>query len=202
MPKKKAPSERACARLARRERQAIERMPDRGKGCREVAREMGRAPSTVADEAESRLGSPARAPPRADGLPARHTGRGWDARPGARRRARASSRARPHGRVRCGAARARRARPDAGARGARPRRWGRGAAGGVAPRGQPNRVRGTRRAEPGSGARRVGGARPSDPSRRPATNPTPAGTCAGGPFRCLPPVSLAAETRRSLRLFR
>lgn len=54
MPKKKAPSERACARLARHERRAIERMPDRGKGRREVAREMGRAPSTVADEAERR----------------------------------------------------------------------------------------------------------------------------------------------------
>lgn len=49
MPKKKAPSERACSRLARHERQAIERMPDRGKGCREVARGIGRAPSTVAD---------------------------------------------------------------------------------------------------------------------------------------------------------
>ena len=122
--------------------------------------------------------------------------------PGARRRARASSRARPHGRLRGRDARARRARPDAGVRGARSRRWGRGAAGGVAPRGQPNRVRGTRRAESGSGARRVGGACPSDPSRRPATNPTPAGTCAGGPFRCLPAVSLTAETRRSLRLFR
>ncbi|WP_419030427.1 helix-turn-helix domain-containing protein, partial [Collinsella stercoris] len=54
MPKKKAPSERACSRLARHERQAIERMPDRGKGCREVARGIGRAPSTVADEAERR----------------------------------------------------------------------------------------------------------------------------------------------------
>ena len=52
MPKKKAPSERACARLARRERRTIERMPDRGKGCREVARGIGRAPSTVADEVE------------------------------------------------------------------------------------------------------------------------------------------------------
>ena len=110
--------------------------------------------------------------------------------------------ARPHGRLRGRDARARRARPDAGVRGARPRRWGRGAAGGVAPRGQPNRVRGTRRAESGSGARRVGGACPSDSSRRPATNPTPAGTCAGGPFRCLPAVSLTAETRCSLRLFR
>ncbi|WP_419052815.1 helix-turn-helix domain-containing protein [Collinsella stercoris] len=47
MPKKKAPSERACSRLARHERQAIERMPDRGKGCREVARGIGRAPSCV-----------------------------------------------------------------------------------------------------------------------------------------------------------
>ena len=54
MPKKKAPSERACSRLARHERQAIERMSDRGKGCREVARGIGRAPSTVANEAERR----------------------------------------------------------------------------------------------------------------------------------------------------
>ena len=52
MPKKKAPSERAYARLTRHERQAIERVPDRGKGCREIAREIGRAPSTVANEAE------------------------------------------------------------------------------------------------------------------------------------------------------
>ena len=52
MPKKKAPSERACSRLTKRERQAIERMPDRGKGGREIAREVGRAPSTVANEAE------------------------------------------------------------------------------------------------------------------------------------------------------
>ena len=37
MPKKKAPSERACSRLAKHERQAIERMPDRGKGRREIA---------------------------------------------------------------------------------------------------------------------------------------------------------------------
>ena len=123
------------------------------------------------------------------------------ARRDAPRRAR-GGRARPHGRVRCGAARARRARPDAGVRGARPRRWGRGAAGGVTLRGQPNRVRGTRRAESGSSARRVGGACPSDSSRRPATNPTPAGTCAGGPFRCLPAVSLTAETRYAVRVFR
>ena len=52
MPKKKAPSERAYARLTRHERQAIEGMPDRGKGRREIAREIGRAPSTVANEAE------------------------------------------------------------------------------------------------------------------------------------------------------
>ena len=58
MPKKKAPSERACARLTKRERQAIERMPDRGKGCREIAREIGRAPSTVANEAERRRLAP------------------------------------------------------------------------------------------------------------------------------------------------
>lgn len=54
MPTKKKPSERAYARLTRHERQAIERMLDRGKGCREIAREIGRAPSTVADEAERR----------------------------------------------------------------------------------------------------------------------------------------------------
>lgn len=52
MPKKKKPSERAYARLTRHERQAIERMLDRGKGCREIAREIGRAPSTVANEVE------------------------------------------------------------------------------------------------------------------------------------------------------
>ena len=63
MPKKKAPSERAWSRLARRERQAIERMPDRGKGCREVARGIGRAPSTVADEAERRRLAAARPRP-------------------------------------------------------------------------------------------------------------------------------------------
>ena len=52
MPTKKKPSERAYARLTRHERQTIERMPDRGKGCREIAREIGRAPSTVANEVE------------------------------------------------------------------------------------------------------------------------------------------------------
>lgn len=52
MPKKKAPSERAYARLTKHERQAIERMLDRGKGCREIALETGRAPSTVANEVE------------------------------------------------------------------------------------------------------------------------------------------------------
>lgn len=50
MPRKKAPSERAYARLTRHERQAIERMLDRGKGCREIAWGLGRAPSTVANE--------------------------------------------------------------------------------------------------------------------------------------------------------
>lgn len=52
MPKKKAPSERAYARLTKHGRQAIERMLDRGKGRREIAREIGRAPSTVANEVE------------------------------------------------------------------------------------------------------------------------------------------------------
>ena len=55
MPKKrrkggKGPSERSYARLTRHERQTIERMLDRGRGCREMAREIGRAPSTVASE--------------------------------------------------------------------------------------------------------------------------------------------------------
>lgn len=53
MPKKrkgKRPSERSYARLTRHERQTIERMLDRGRGCREIAREVGRAPSTVANE--------------------------------------------------------------------------------------------------------------------------------------------------------
>ncbi|WP_167931178.1 helix-turn-helix domain-containing protein, partial [Olsenella sp. SW781] len=56
MPKRKrarkGPSERSYARLTRHERQTIERMLDRGKGCREIAREIGRAPSTVANEVE------------------------------------------------------------------------------------------------------------------------------------------------------
>ena len=57
MPKKrgkggKGPSERSYARLTRHERQTIERMLDRGRGCREIAREIGRAPSTVASEVE------------------------------------------------------------------------------------------------------------------------------------------------------
>ena len=47
---RKRPSDRSYARLARHERQTIERMPDRGRGCREIAREVGRAPSTVANE--------------------------------------------------------------------------------------------------------------------------------------------------------
>ena len=53
----------------------------------------------------------------------------------------------------------------------------------------------TRRAEPGSGVRRAGGARPSDPSRCLPTNPTSARAREGGPFRGLPPVELCAKTR-------
>ena len=51
MPKKKGkrPPERSYARLTRHERQTIERMLDRG-GCREIARELDRAPSTAASE--------------------------------------------------------------------------------------------------------------------------------------------------------
>lgn len=44
------PPERSCARLTRHERNTIERMLDRGKGAREIAREIGRAPFTVANE--------------------------------------------------------------------------------------------------------------------------------------------------------
>lgn len=47
---RKRASERSYARLTRHERNTIERMLDRGKGAREIAREIGRAPSTVANE--------------------------------------------------------------------------------------------------------------------------------------------------------
>ena len=66
--KRKAPAERSYARLTRHERSSIERMLDRGKGAREIARELGRSPSTVANEVarhrfvtapRSRYGEPA-----------------------------------------------------------------------------------------------------------------------------------------------
>lgn len=66
--KGKAPAERSYARLTRHERSTVERMLDRGRGCREIARELGRAPSTVANEVarhrfvtspRSRYGEPA-----------------------------------------------------------------------------------------------------------------------------------------------
>ena len=41
---------RSYARLTRAERNSIERMLDRGRPCREIARELGRSPSTVSDE--------------------------------------------------------------------------------------------------------------------------------------------------------
>ncbi len=47
---RKRASERSYARLTKHERNTIERMLDRGKGAREIAREIGRAPSTVANE--------------------------------------------------------------------------------------------------------------------------------------------------------
>lgn len=47
---RKRPSERAYGRLTRDERNEIERQLDRGKGAREIARELGRSPSTVANE--------------------------------------------------------------------------------------------------------------------------------------------------------
>ena len=53
MPRKKGrkvPAERSNARLTRHERNEIERLLDRGGGCREIARGLDRAPSTVANE--------------------------------------------------------------------------------------------------------------------------------------------------------
>lgn len=50
MPRRKKGSGRAYARLTKHERQTIERMLDRGKSAREIAGEIGRAPSTVASE--------------------------------------------------------------------------------------------------------------------------------------------------------
>ena len=41
---------RSYARLTRAERNSIERMLDRGRPCQEIARELGRSPSTVSDE--------------------------------------------------------------------------------------------------------------------------------------------------------
>lgn len=46
----KSPSERSYSRLDRHERNAIERMLDRGMSCRSIASELGRSPSTVAGE--------------------------------------------------------------------------------------------------------------------------------------------------------
>lgn len=48
--KGKRPSERSYARLTRHERQTIAMMLDRERSCREMAAELGRAPSTVANE--------------------------------------------------------------------------------------------------------------------------------------------------------
>ena len=47
---KRRAAPRSYARLDRQGRNAIERLLDRGKTCREAARELGRAPSTVANE--------------------------------------------------------------------------------------------------------------------------------------------------------
>ena len=46
----KSPSDRSYSRLTRHERNTIERMLDQGKTCREIARTLDRAPSTVANE--------------------------------------------------------------------------------------------------------------------------------------------------------
>ena len=50
MAKKKKSKERAYARLTRHERNTIERMLDRSKSAREIARELDRAPSTITNE--------------------------------------------------------------------------------------------------------------------------------------------------------
>lgn len=49
---RRGPSGRSYARLTRHERQTIERMLDRDRSAREIARELGRAPSTVTKEVE------------------------------------------------------------------------------------------------------------------------------------------------------
>lgn len=46
----KVPAERSYARLTRHERNEVERGLDRGESCRAIARGLGRAPSTVANE--------------------------------------------------------------------------------------------------------------------------------------------------------
>ena len=53
---KRRAAPRSYARLDRQERNAIERLLDRGKTCREAARELGRAPSTVASWCAIRIG--------------------------------------------------------------------------------------------------------------------------------------------------
>lgn len=52
--KGKAPAERSYARLTRHERNSLERMLDRGEGARAIAAELGRSPSTVANEVARR----------------------------------------------------------------------------------------------------------------------------------------------------
>ena len=66
--KERPPAERSYGRLTRSERNDIERGLDRGDSCREIARSLGRAPSTVANEvARHRFVTPPRS---MRGLPA------------------------------------------------------------------------------------------------------------------------------------
>ena len=44
---------RAYGRLTRHERDAVQRMLERGASCRQIARELGRSPSTVSSEVAS-----------------------------------------------------------------------------------------------------------------------------------------------------
>ena len=52
--KRRKAGPRAYARLTRHERDTIQRMLERGRSCREIARELGRSPSTVSAEVASR----------------------------------------------------------------------------------------------------------------------------------------------------
>lgn len=70
MAKRKKPPGRAYSRLTRHERNEIARGLDRCQGCREIARSLGRAPSTVANEVAARRYVTAPRALRGEGAPA------------------------------------------------------------------------------------------------------------------------------------